>query len=416
MRKCLWPARAGRRFLLFRMKKNRVVIRFSVAVLSVCGLQFLSMIFLCDRARAQSATPTPTPPPVGKNFDWTNLQSDIAGVADRTDSNLVNPWGLTINPVGVKKNAFWISDNNSGFSTLYTLEGAAVPLVVTIPPTSADPGPNPIANPTGIVVNTSKTDFILTEDGQPAAFIFDGEDGSITAWNGALSPITKAVLKVDNSSPDPTKSSVYKGLALAMRSSGGLTLYATNFHNGTVDVYDNTFNKATVSGTFTDTTNLPPLPAGAVGWAPFGIANIDGLLFVTFAAQNSVKHDDVAAPGAGFVDIFDTEGNLIQRLATGGALNSPWGLAEVPSAFGGLAPETLLVGDFGDGLINAYDIKTQKFLGQLFHRKGQPLQFNGLWSLLFVDNRLYFTAGIVDEAHGDFGFIVPSNKEETGGF
>ena len=394
------------------MKTTRFGFGSYVAVLSVCGLQFLSMTFLSISVRAQSATTTPTPPPIPGNFDWTNLQSDVAGVADRTDANLVNPWGIAIAPG--KGNPFWISNNNSGTSTLYNLDGSPVPLVVTIPTTSADTGG--IAAPTGIVFNGSATDFILTEDGKAAAFIFDGEDGSITAWNGNLNPITKAVIKVNNSSPDPTKSSVYKGLALAKRASGGLTLYATNFHNGTVDVYDNTFKKETISGTFTDPMTKPPLPTGAVGWAPFGIANIDGLLFVTFAAQNSVKHDDVSAAGAGFVDVFDTEGNFVERLATGGALNSPWGLAEVPSQFGSLASETLLVGNFGDGHINAYDKKSKKFLGQLFHRKKQPLVFNGLWSLLFVDNRLYFTAGIVDEAHGDFGFIVPAAREETGGF
>ena len=409
-----WRTLVGHGCLRFPMKVVRPTSRSSVAVLFVAGLQFLSVTFLCHNAQAQS--PTPTPPPVGSNFDWTNLQSDLAGVADRTDANLINPWGLTINPMNVTKNAFWISDNNSGVSTLYTVDGAPVPLVVTIPPTSADTGPNPIANPTGVVVNTSTTDFILTEDGKPAAFIFDGEDGSITAWNGGLNPITKAVLKVDNSSPNPAQSSVYKGLALGTRSSGGLTLYATNFHNGTVDVYDNTFKKATISGTFTDPGPLPTLPAGAVGWAPFGIANIDGLLFVTFAAQNSVKHDDIAAPGAGFVDVFDTEGNFMERLVTGGTLNSPWGLAEVPSKFGGLAPETLLVGNFGDGHISAFDIKTKTLLGQLFHRTGQPLQFDGLWSLLFVEGRLYFTAGINGEADGLFGFIVPSAHEESGGF
>ena len=396
------------------MKSIRSAFSSSVAVLLVTGLQFLSVTFFDSSVQAQSASPTPAPVPGA--FDWTNLQSDIAGVADRTDPNLVNPWGLTINPMNAKKNEFWISDNNSGVSTLYALDGTPSSLVVTIPPTSADLGRNPIANPSGIVVNTSTTDFILTEDGKSAAFIFDGEDGSITAWNGALNPITKAVIKVDNSSPDPKKSSVYKGLALATRASGGLTLYAANFHNGTVDVYDNTFKPATISGTFTDPGPLPTLPPEAVGWAPFGIANIDGMLFVTFAAQNSVKHDDVAAVGAGFVDIFDTEGNFVERLATGGELNSPWGLAKVPSKFGSLVPDTLLVGNFGDGHINAYDIKSKKFLGQLFHRTGEPLQFNRLWALLFVENRLYFTAGINNESDGDFGFIVPSSKEDTGGF
>jgi uncharacterized protein (TIGR03118 family) len=396
------------------MKMTRFRFGSSVAVLSICGLQFLSMTLFTGSVRGQSASPTPSP--VSGNFDWTNLQSDIAGVADRTDSGLVNPWGLTINPVGVKNNAFWISDNNSGLSTLYALDGTKISLVVTIPPTSADAGPNPIANPTGIVVNTSKTDFLLSEGGgKPAAFIFDGEDGSITAWNGNLNPITQAVIKVDNSSADPTKSSVYKGLALATRTTGGLTLYAANFHNGTVDVYDNTFKKATTTGNFSD-PNLPPIPAGAVGWAPFGIVTIDNKLYVTFAAQNAVKHDDVSGPGHGFVDVFDTEGNLLERLVTGGELNSPWGLAMVPGNFGSLDSKMLLVGNFGDGKTNAYNINTKKFVGQLFHRKGQPLQFDRLWSLLFVDNRLYFTAGINNEADGLFGFIVPAAREDAGGF
>jgi uncharacterized protein (TIGR03118 family) len=389
------------------MKTIRSAFSSSVAAVSILGLQFLSMAFFCGSARAQQVTA------ISGNFDWTNLQGDIAGVADRTDTKLLNPWGLTINPVG-KGNAFWISDNNSGFSTLYQLDGAPVSLVVTIPPTSADKGPNPIANPTGIVINLSKKDFMLS-DGQPAAFIFDGEDGSITAWNGALNPITKAVIKVDNSNSDPTKSSVYKGLALATRTTGGLTLYATNFHNGTVEAYDSSFTKVVTTGTFTDPTP-PPIPAGAVGWAPFGIASIDNLLYVTFAAQNSVKHDDVSGPGNGFVDVFDTEGILLMRLVTQGELNSPWGLAKAPVKFGSLDDKMLLIGNFGNGNINVYNIHTGAFVGQLFHRKKQPLQFDGLWSLLFIDDRLYFTAGINSESDGLFGFIVPSASEETGGF
>lgn len=238
-----------------------------------------------------------------------------------------------------------------------------------------------------------------------------GEDGGISAWNASLSPITKAVLVVDNSSPDPTKSSVYKGLALAARPSGGPTLYAANFHNGTVDVFDSTFKKATITGTFTD-PNLPAVPTGAVGWAPFDIVNIGGLLYVSFAAQNAVKHDDVGGPGNGFIDVFDTEGNFVKRLITQGHLNSPWGLAKVPSSFGQFDQNVLLVGNFGDGTINAYDIRTGAFLTQLLHRQGQPLNFNGLWSLHFLGNRLYFTAGIVDEAHGLFGFIFPTQNQQ----
>lgn len=387
------------------MKTKRSHVPFQVAVPAIIGLQFLAATVFGSDAQAQVQS-------VPGTFDWKNLQSDIAGVADRTDPNLVNPWGLTINPVG-NGNPFWVSDNGTGLSTLYLPGGTPIPLVVTIPPTSADTGTPPTASPTGIVFNSSPTDFLLS-DGKPAAFIFDAEDGGISAWNGGLSPITQAVLKVDNSSPHPGKSSVYKGLALATRTTGGLTLYATNFHNGTVDVYDNTFQKVKTTGKFVDPAP-PAVPSGAVGWAPFGIASIDNLLYVTFAAQNSVKHDDVSGQGNGFVDVFDPDGNLMMRLITQGQLNSPWGLARVPGAFGILSSNVLLVGNFGDGHINAYDVHSGAFLGQLLHRKGQPLQFNGLWSLLFQKGRLYFTAGIKDEADGLFGFITPSPADQVSG-
>lgn len=387
------------------MKAIRMSPPFSrdCAALVVSGLQFLSVIFPVASAQAQAAASSKN------NFDWSNLVSDVAGVADRTDPNLVNSWGLAFNP---SAKVFWVADNGTGLSTVYQEDGRIVNFVVTIPPTSADTGTPPTAAPTGIALNSSKSAFLLS-NGKPALFIFDGEDGGISAWNGALSPITNAVLVVDNSSPDPTKSSVYKGLALANRTSGGPTLYAANFHNGTVDVYDSTFKKATIAGTFTD-PNLPPVPSGAVGWAPFNIVNINGLLYVSFAAQNAVKHDDVGGPGNGFVDVFDTEGHLVKRLITQGKLNSPWGMAQVPSRFGQFDHNVLLVGNFGDGHINAYDIRTGAFLAQLQHRKGQSLEFNGLWSLFFLDNRLYFTAGIVDEAHGLFGVILPAAKEEFG--
>jgi uncharacterized protein (TIGR03118 family) len=382
------------------------VPRFTVVGLGILGLQFLTVTFVSSSAQAQNVQSVPG------TFDWTNLQSNIAGVADRTDAHLVNPWGLAVDPVG--NNPFWVADNGTGDSTLYQHDGTPVPLVVTIPPTSADTGPNPIAAPTGIIFNSDASAFLLS-DGQPAAFIFDGEDGGISAWNFQLNPNTQAVLKVDNSSPLPRKSSVYKGLAVATRSPGGSTLYATNFHKGTVDVYDSTFTKVKTSGNFTDPAP-PPIPSGAVGWAPFGITTIDNFLYVTFAAQNAVKHDDVGGPGNGFVDVFDTEGNLQKRLITQGQLNSPWGLARIPGAFGILSSNVLLVGNFGDGHINAYDVHSGAFLGQLLHRKGQPLQFNGLWSLVFSQNKLFFTAGINDEADGLFGFIVPAPADQVTGF
>jgi uncharacterized protein (TIGR03118 family) len=380
------------------MKIIRIPLRSFGVALVVSGLQFSSAVFPC--ASVQAATPN--------FFDWENLQTDVPGAADRTDPNLVNPWGLAISgPGGV----FWVADNNSGLSTLYQPDGTPVSLVVTIPPTSADTQTPPLAAPTGTVFNPFTNAFLLS-DGQPAAFIFDGEDGSVTAWNGGLTPITSAVIKVDNSSPDPTKSSVYKGLALASRPNGGPTLYAANFHNGTVDVFDGNFKPASITGTFKD-PNPPPIPAGASGWAPFDISSIDGSIYVTYAAQNAVKHDDVAGPGNGFVDVFSTEGQFIKRLITGGLLNSPWGLARVPSHFGKFDDEVLLVGNFGDGQINAYNVHSGVFLGTLEHRKGQPLVFEGLWSLLFLQNRLYFTAGIVGEAHGLFGFIHPIEDENS---
>ena len=212
---------------------------------------------------------------------------------------------------------------------------------------------------------------------------FDGEDGGISAWNPELSPITEAILVSDNSPSD----AVYKGLALATRTSGGPTLYATNFHNGTVDVFDSSFHLVTTlpANAFKD----PNLPAN---FAPFGIANIDGQLYVTFALQKLPdRHDDQAGLGNGFVDVFDAnDGRLVKRLVSNGQLNSPWGVARVPHEFGkfhhkfgGFGPSVLLVGNFGDGKINAFDINSGNFIDPLKNRRGEPLDFNGLWALVF---------------------------------
>ena len=358
------------------------------AALAIFGLQFLSAVFPFTYAEAQDAKAKPN------FFDWENLQSDVAGVADRTDPNLVNPWGLAIN---TNANVFWVSDNNADVSTLYQPDGTPIPLVVKIPGGA----------PTGIVFNTFAKAFLLP-NGQPAVFIFDSENGFVTGWNGGLMPITSAVTKFSSSG------AVYKGLALAVQN-GAPALYATNFNSGTVDVFDSTFTQITVPGKFTDPNPQPTLPEGAVGWAPFDIANIDGLLYVTFAAQDAAKHDDVKGPGAGFVDVFTTEGVLVKRLITAGQLDSPWGLARVPEHehFGKFHDEVLLVGNFGDGRINAYNIHSGAFIETLLRREHQPLEFNGLWSLFFFDHKLYFTAGIVDEAHGLFGFIHRQENENS---
>ena len=335
-------------------------------------------------------------------FTWKNLQSDIAGVADRTDPNLVNSWGLVINPTA---KVFWIADNGAGVSTLYRPDGSPVLLgqssqnFVTLPPTLVDtatPPAVPTAAPTGIVFNNPATNaFLISPPTNPAIFLFDGEDGGIWGWNPAVD-LLNATLIIKPSSSDPTTNSVYKGLALANRKTGGPTLFATNFRNGTVDVFDSSFK---LVNTFVD-PKPPAVPTStkSPGWAPFGIATIDNLLYVTFALQNAAKHDDVGGPGNGFVDVFSPDTGFIKRLIEfngEGPLNSPWGLAEAPREFGEFGHDVLLVGNFGDGTINAFNIQTGASLGPLKNRRGEPLAFNGLWALFSFDHRLYFTAGSV---------------------
>jgi uncharacterized protein (TIGR03118 family) len=393
------------------MKMIRVPLGPFSAALVMSGLPFLSALLPCASAQDQVAKKA-------QFFDWENLQSDVAGVADRTDQNLVNSWGLVVNSAA---NVFWVSDNGSGVSTLYRPDGTPVLLggsnknFVTLPVTAVDVAlSSPSSAPTGIVFNPLPNAFLIPKTTKPALFIWDGEDGGIWGWNPTVD-LLNAVLIVKPSTKDPSQNEVYKGLAIANRKTGGSTLYATNFRAGKIFVYDSSF---TLVAQFTDPKPPLPVPAGTAGWAPFGIANIDGLLYVTFAAQNAAKHDDLAGTGRGFVDVFTPEGVLVKQLIVGGALNSPWGLAKVPEHenFGGFDDEVLLVGNFGDGQINAYDVQNPnnvKFLGSLQHRTGQPLQFNGLWALFFLEDKLYFTAGIVDEAHGLFGFIHPQESENS---
>ena len=381
-----------------------------VAALLVAGLQLSSVLFPFGSLRA------------GENeernaFTWKNLQSDIAGVADHTDPNLVNSWGLTINTTA---NVFWIADNVTGVSTLYSPDGTPVLLgqsgqnFVTLPVTEGDKlsiPPATAAAPTGIVFNDPTTNaFLIPNTKDPAIFIFDGEDGGIWGWNPGVN-LTNAILLVDNStSPTLAGSSVYKGLALANRSSGGLTLYAANFRHGTVDMFDKNFKPVIDATAFQD----PSLPTGFV---PFDVASINGKIYVTYAKQNASKHDDVSGPGNGFVDVFDTTGHNLRRLIFHGPLNSPWGLAAKPPGpqeFGHFGHDVLLVGNFGDGMINAFNITTGDFIATLKNRRGEPLDFNGLWSLFFFDDQLYFTAGIGDESHGLFGVIRPVEREEEG--
>jgi uncharacterized protein (TIGR03118 family) len=336
----------------------------------------------------------------------TNLVSDIAGVANFTDPHLVNAWGI-VNAGDT--GPIWIADNGTGVSTVYTGEGIAFPtnspLVVTIP-TPPNSRAGAVASPTGIVFNATNN-FVVSAGGKSGAsrFIFATEDGTISGWNPAVDP-TNAILAVNNSGPGASAGrtalgAVYKGLAIGNNGSADF-IYAANFRDGVVEIYDAQFQFVK---SFTD-NGIP------IGFAPFGIRNINNKLFVTYAKQNESKHDDVAGPGNGFIDIFDLNGNLLSEFATHGTLNSPWGLALAPSSFGDFS-NALLVGNFGDGRINAFNLGSGKFLGQLQDTFGNPMTINGLWGLNFGNGAheaptttLFFTAGIGDESHGLFGAIA----------
>ncbi len=325
-------------------------------------------------------------------YQQTNLVSDGAVAAQTTDPNLKNPWGIAAIPGG----PFWISDNGTGLSTLYNGLGTIVPLVVTIPPPKGSPAGTG-ATPTGIVWNPNGQLFNVAPN-QSALFIFATEDGTISAWN-PTADLHNAILEVDNSQGGT--GAVYKGLALATNSTG-VFVYATNFRAGTIDVFDSSFKPATLAGSFSD-PRLPP------GYAPFGIALIDGNLFVTYAQQDSAKHDDMSGPGRGFVDVFDTDGHLVTRFASRGVLNSPWGVARAPSNFGPFSSR-ILIGNFGDGRINAFD-SFGAFRGQLRNTSGHAIKIDGLWAITFgtgaasSPSTLYFTAGTNGEADGLFGSL-----------
>jgi uncharacterized protein (TIGR03118 family) len=341
----------------------------------------------------------------------TNLVSDLPNIAATMDTNLVNPWGI----VASSTSPLWVADNGAGVSTLYNGSGTPFPvgspLVVTIQP-SANAGATSPAPPTGVVFN-STSDFVVSTGGKSGAaqFIFVTEDGTVAAWNSNVTGKT-AVLVVDNADFTIT-GPVFKGAALGSNASGNF-LFVTDFRNATIDVFDKNFHKVTSAGGFTD----PGIPAG---FAPFNIENINGQLFVTYAMQDPAKmnHDDLPGAGNGFIDVFDTNGNFIKRFASQGTLNSPWGMAVAPADFGDFSND-LLVGNFGDSRINAFNPTTGAFLGQLSSPGGTPLTIGtatsniGLWGLAFGNggnagntHTLFFAAGINEEANGLVGAITP---------
>jgi uncharacterized protein (TIGR03118 family) len=320
----------------------------------------------------------------------TNLTSDIPGLANFTDPNLVNPWGISFGPT----TPFWTADNGTGLSTLYNGMGQPQALVVTVPPAPGSPvGTTGV--PTGTVFNPNAAGGAFKGD----RFLFATEDGTISGWQGG----TTAAVQADSSA----SGAVYKGLAIA-----GNRIYATDFANGKVDIFDSNYMPVTLSGAFLD----PTLPSG---YSPFGIETINGSIYVTYAKKQVGGTDDMPGAGFGFVDKYDTNGGSLQRLISMGELNSPWGLALAPASFGDLA-NLLLVGNFGDGRINAFDPTTGAFVSTLNNSSGNPIDIDGLWALKFGNNgpgfspnNLYFTAGLNGEEDGLFGRLQVAPEPST---
>ncbi len=339
--------------------------------------------------------PCLSPPAAAESlFNQTNLVTDnqAANPAQITDPNLVNAWGISFSPTS----PFWVSDNGAGVATLYNVNPntnatSKLGLVVTIPPSGT-------GTPTGQVFNANAGAF------NGDLFLFVSEDGTISGWRAALGT-TAETLQAGSSD------NVYKGTTEATIN-GFSYLYAANFRAGTIDVLKGTPGAPSLTSNFTD----PNLPAG---YAPFNIRHLGDKLYVTYALQDASKHDDVAGAGHGFVSVFDTQGNFLGRVGTGGTLNSPWGLAIAPGSFGEFGGD-LLVGNFGDGRINAFDLSTNTLVDQLQAVGGGALSIDGLWGLTVGNdgnagssNKLYFSAGPNGEGDGLFGVITAVPEPAT---
>ena len=365
------------------------------------GLSLLSVVALLamPAASAQAASSGTERAGVPNRYKVTRLVADRPGRAAQVDPNLVNAWGLVAGP----STPWWVADAETDVSTLYDGTGAVLPLVVKV-----------AGGPTGAVFNGGAS-FIVSHHGAtgPSLFMFATERGTIRGWDPNVpppAPSTRAFRVVDGRDRD----AIYKGLAIASTAAGD-RLYATDFHNGRVDVFDGEFATVDVPGAFED----PDIPNG---FAPFGIQSIGEDIFVTYAMQDVDAEDDVAGPGLGFVDRYNEEGVLLERVASEGELNAPWGLALAPSDFGRFSGD-LLIGNFGDGRIHAYEPEADtsrmagtsrpfKLEGTLRRRDGRILSIDGLWALQFGNgeaagptNSLFFTAGPAGEEHGLFGKI-----------
>jgi uncharacterized protein (TIGR03118 family) len=373
-----------------------------------------------------------------QHYTQVNLVANTSGVAPVTDPNLVNPWGLSRS----SSSPWWVSDNGNGLSTLYNGAGAINSLVVTIPKANPNSKTFPTGTPTGTIANGSTTDFLLAP-GAPADFLFATIDGTISGWNptigvaaGAAPPSKLATVVVKT-----TDGSSYTGLTSATVN-GNRYLYAANFNKGTVDVYNNAFQKVTLQATqdgdrnqgfdqykpFTD-DQLPP------EFVPFNVQAIGNDIVVTFVLHRQGQTVETDGPGLGYVDIFSSDGQLLRRLEHGDWLNAPWGVALAPLDFG-VYSHDLLIGQFagggtsqGSGTIAVYDLATGKFIGQVLDATGTALSINGLWAISPGNStssgsydsagspasELYFTAGPDHGTGGLLGYLQPVSTELTVG-
>jgi uncharacterized protein (TIGR03118 family) len=317
-----------------------------------------------------------------------NLVSDGFVLAEHTNPNLVNAWGLAAGPT----TPWWVADNGTDTATLFDGNGIARSLVVGVE-----------GGPTGAVFNGG-TQFVVTDragHSGPALFLFASENGTIHGWSPAVPPPAPSQHAFGGVSR-MNEHAVFKGLAIA-----GDRLYATDFHNAKVDIFNGGFAQVDIPGAFQD----PALPAG---FAPFGIQNLGGVIYVTYAKQDAARHDEIDGHGLGIVDAYDTNGHLLGRVATGGDLDAPWGLAWAPAGFGPFSGD-LLVGNFGDGRINAFAQNSSGHFthaGVLRDASGEPIGIDRLWGIAFGNgnasgptNTLYFAAGPDNESHGLFGRI-----------
>ncbi len=321
----------------------------------------------------------------------TNLVTDdqAANAAKITDPGLVNAWGISSSPTS----PVWVSSNGGGTSTLYSIN-PVTQATAKVPLTVAIPGAGSV---TGQVFNAGGAGQFNGN-----AFLFVSEDGTVSGWRGSLGTTAETLASVN---------AIYKGAAYATVGGNGY-LYAADFGRNSIDVFKGNAGAANLSGSFTDAT----LPAG---YSPFNVQALDGSLFVTYAQRTGNSTDETDGAGLGFVDRYDLQGNLIGRVASGGWLDAPWGLAIAPSSFGSLAG-SLLVGNFGDGRISAYNLANDSFMGQIDGANGQPLSIDGLWALGVGNGGsggssadLYFTAGPSDESHGVFGVVQTIPEPRT---